>query len=128
MRHTRHEGLRVDIAPDHERVTVRAVGEIDLASVPQLEQPLVELLDSGFGQIVLDLRDVTFMDSSGVRVLITAHQLAQDRGANLSIVVGTSRVRRTLELSGAIDYLGVSSSAPPIAATSPRRLPPSSAD
>lgn len=108
MRHPGSEGLRVYIAPDRERVTVRAVGEIDLASVAQLEEPLLELLDGGFAQVVLDLQDVTFMDSSGVRVLITAHQRAKDHSAGLSIVVGGSRIRQTLELSGAIDYLGVS--------------------
>ena len=107
MRYTSYEGLRVDVAPSRERVTVRAVGEIDLATAPQVEEPLFELLDSGFRHVVLDLQRVTFMDSSGVRVLITAHQRAEDLDAGLSILVGTSRVRQTLELSGAIDYLAV---------------------
>ena len=108
MSHRSSEGLRVDIAPDRERVTVRAVGEIDLATAADLEDPLSELLDRGFGHVVLDLQGVTFMDSSGVRVLISAHQHAEVLGAALSIVVGMSRIRQTLELSGAIDYLGVS--------------------
>jgi anti-anti-sigma factor len=51
---------------------------------------------------------VKFMDSSGIRVLITTHQHAEALGASLSILVGTSRIRQTLELSGAIEYLGVS--------------------
>lgn len=108
VRHPSSEDFRVDITPDRERVTVRAVGEIDLATADELERPMLELFDSGFEDVVLDLRDVTFMDSSGIRVLITTHQHAKDRGAGLSIVVGTSRVRQTLELSGAIDYLEVS--------------------
>jgi anti-anti-sigma factor len=87
---------------------VRVAGEIDLATAAEMEAPVLEMLDNGFAHVVLDLREVTFMDSSGVRVLITAHQRAQDLGAGLSIVVGTSRIRQTLELSGAIDYLGVS--------------------
>ena len=71
---------------------VRAVGEIDLASVPELEQPLLELVDSGFGQIVLDLQDVTFMDSSGVRVYPLPSPLddrvANSIHANAPVVVG----------------------------------------
>ncbi|MGZ4186305.1 MAG: hypothetical protein ACXVUE_03020 [Solirubrobacteraceae bacterium] len=50
MRQTSYDGLRVDIAPDRERLTVRAVGEIDLATAPAIEKPLLELLDSGFTQ------------------------------------------------------------------------------
>jgi anti-anti-sigma factor len=71
------------------------------------EKPLLELFDSGFRDVVVDLHDVAFMDSSGIRVLITAHQHAEKLGGRLSIVVGASRIRQTLELSGAIDYLGV---------------------
>jgi anti-anti-sigma factor len=108
VRQTSSGGLQVEVAPARERVTVRAEGEIDLATAAELEEPVLELLDRGFGHVVIDMRAVTFMDSSGIRVLITAHQHALDRGASLSIVVGTSRVRQTLELSGAIDYLGVS--------------------
>ena len=108
MRNTTDEGLRVEIAPDRERVTVRVVGEIDLATAPEIERPVVELLDSGFEHVVLDLHGVTFMDSSGIRVLISTHQHAEARGARLSITIGTSRIRQTLELSGAFDYLAVS--------------------
>lgn len=58
--------------------------------------------------MVLDLREISFLDSSGIRVLITINQYAEDRGAHLSIVIGTSPSRRVLELSGAIDHLDVS--------------------
>jgi anti-sigma B factor antagonist len=108
VRQTSYEGLHVDIAPDRERVTVRADGEIDLATAPAIEGPLLELLDSGFRDVVLDLQEVRFMDSSGIRVLISVHQRAEALGGSLSVVLGTSRIRQTLELSGAIDYLGVS--------------------
>jgi anti-sigma B factor antagonist len=108
VRQTSHEGFRVYIAPDGEHVTVRAVGEIDLSTAREIERPVIELLDSGFERVILDLREVTFMDSSGIRVLVSTHQRAESLGAELSILVGTSRIRQTLELSGAIDYLGVS--------------------
>ena len=108
MRQTRSEDLRVELAPDRDRVTVRVSGEIDIATAGEVEKPLLELFDSGFDQVVLDLREVTFMDSSGIRVLIGAHQHAEARDATLSIVVGAARIRQALELSGAIDYLGIS--------------------
>jgi anti-sigma B factor antagonist len=87
---------------------VRVAGEVDLATADGMEAPILELLGSGFETVVVDLRKVSFMDSSGVRVLITSHNYAEDRGAHLSIVAGTSRSRDVLELSGAIDHLDVS--------------------
>jgi anti-sigma B factor antagonist len=101
-------GFRVELIPDRESVTLRVLGEIDLATARDVEGPLRELLDRGFETVVLDLRDVGFMDSSGIRVLISSNQYAEDRGAHLSIVVGASRSREVLELSGAIDHLDVS--------------------
>jgi anti-sigma B factor antagonist len=100
--------FRVELAPARELVTVRVVGEIDLATAGDVESPVLELLDSGFETVVLDLREVSFLDSSGIGVLIRSHQYADARGAHLSIVVGKSRSREVLEISGAIDYLDVS--------------------
>jgi anti-sigma B factor antagonist len=101
-------GFRIAVEPDRERITLHVVGEIDIATAGDMEDPLLDLLDSGFETIVLDLREVTFLDSSGIRVLINSHQYAQERAARLSILVGTSRSREVLELSGAIDHLDIS--------------------
>ena len=102
------DGFRVELEPDRERVTVRVVGEIDLATAGDVETPLLELLDSGFDTVVLDLREVSFLDSSGIHVLVSTDRYAASRGARLSILVGTSRGREVLELCGAIDHLDVS--------------------
>jgi anti-sigma B factor antagonist len=101
-------GFRIAFEPDRERITLHVLGEIDIATAGDMEDPLLDLLDSGFETIVLDLREVTFLDSSGIRVLINSHQYAQECAARLSIVVGTSRSREVLELSGAIDHLDIS--------------------
>ncbi|MGZ4180175.1 MAG: STAS domain-containing protein [Solirubrobacteraceae bacterium] len=98
----------MELAPDREQVTMHVVGEIDLATADEVEKPLLELFDEGFAHAVVDLHDVTFIDSSGIPVLITGHQHAENLGARLSILVGASRIRQTLELSGAIGYLAVS--------------------
>jgi anti-anti-sigma factor len=108
VRQVGSDRFRVEFAPDRERVVVRVLGEIDLITAGDLERPLLELLASGFEAVVLDLREVSFLDSSGIRVLITAHQCAEERGGHLSSVVGTSPGRGALELSGAVDHLDVS--------------------
>jgi anti-sigma B factor antagonist len=101
-------GFQVELKPDRERVTVRVLGEVDLATAGDVECPIRELLDSGFETVVVDLREVSFLDSSGIGVLISSHRYAQERGARLSIVVGRSRSREVMELSGVIDHLDVS--------------------
>jgi anti-sigma B factor antagonist len=76
-------------------------GELDLATVPALEEPVLAALDEG-QHVVIDLRELAFMDSSGVRVLIAAHRLAGDAGERLALVRprdgGT--VARILEIAG----------------------------
>lgn len=104
---TRSDGFRVELAPDRERVIVRVLGELDLATAAEVEGPLTELLDSGFGSVVLDLRGVTFIDSSGIHVLLRSHQHAERLGAQLWTIVGASRSREVLEITGAIDHLSV---------------------
>lgn len=52
------------------RATLRVCGEIDLASSPQLRRELNSLLDDGVKRIALDLDEVTFIDSSGLGVLV----------------------------------------------------------
>jgi len=101
------DGFRVELAPDRERVIVRVMGELDLATADDVERPLIELLDSGFGSVVIDLRGVTFLDSSGIHVLMRSHRHAEELGACLWTVVGASRSREVLELTGAIKHLNV---------------------
>jgi anti-anti-sigma factor len=110
------KGLRCHIEPDRERVIVRAAGEVDLATVPDLEAPLVEVLSSGFTQIVVDLRAVTFMDSTGLHLLTSVWRRARDAGVALSFDVDPQGpVQRVLELTGLAALLPLSSAASPAA-------------
>jgi anti-anti-sigma factor len=104
-----HDGavFRVDVRPDRDRVLVCPIGEIDLATAGAVEQPLLELLDQGFGHVVVDLRAVTFLDSSGVRLLVVAHERARRADARLSLILGSTGSSRALEISGLLDVLEV---------------------
>jgi anti-anti-sigma factor len=78
---------------------VQVAGEVDLATSRQLERTLREAqLDTRL--IVLDAREVTFIDSSGVHVIVDASATAQWGGAQLILMSGRV-VDRMLELSGA---------------------------
>jgi anti-anti-sigma factor len=94
-------GLEVSVSvhdQDGNRVTlVRASGEVDLSNADELAAPLLSA-DAWEGRpIVLDLAEVPFMDSSGLRVLLSA---VRDLGARLAVVVRPdSPIENLLELA-----------------------------
>jgi anti-anti-sigma factor len=88
-----------DVQPDRDRVIVRLVGELDFAEAPALDATLHELLEAGFTRIVVDLRDLRFLDSAGLHRLIVARRAAELRECTLSLVRGPENVHRVFELT-----------------------------
>jgi anti-anti-sigma factor len=90
------------------RLVVVPRGELDLATSPELEDLVLDGLTGGKA-VTLDLRELQFMDSSGVRVLIAAHAKASDGGLDLELVrpARGGPVDRILEISGVEDALGM---------------------
>jgi anti-sigma B factor antagonist len=90
---------------DHSPVVV-ASGEIDMATAPMLARELTAAIEASDGAVVLDLVDVTFFDSSGLRVAIVAHRDLGDRGRRLAVACDPEgHVRRTFSLAGLADVL-----------------------
>lgn len=82
-------------------MTVIAVsGELDLMSSGELEEALEELDGSDHGSVVLDLREVEFMDSAGLAVVVRAHQRAESAGTSFGVASASPQVRRLLALTG----------------------------
>ena len=74
-------------------------GDLDIASAPQVEDVLAGVPEDR--RIVLDLRALTFMDSSGVGLLVTAAQRKMPAGTRLGCIAGPPQVQRILEITGA---------------------------
>jgi len=98
------EPFRCEVEPDRAAVRVRPIGELDLATVPLVEAQLAELWSVGFTRIVLDLREVSFMDSTGVRLLLTWHAHSAADGMLFGVISGPPAVQRVLEVSGVVDH------------------------
>jgi anti-anti-sigma factor len=77
-------------------------GDIDLAAVEALEAAIgaVEGASEEDGDVVLDMSEVTFLDSSGLRVLVTAHERYNEAGARFVIKDPSAPVVRILEITG----------------------------
>jgi anti-sigma B factor antagonist len=95
------EAFSVRIEPHGEATVVVPTGELDLATAPALEAALARAFESaGAERVVLDLRELEFIDSSGLRTLLTARKQAEDAGAGFSLVAGHRGLERTLEIAG----------------------------
>jgi anti-anti-sigma factor len=94
------EPFRCEVEPAHGKVHVIPHGEIDLASVGVLDSKLRELRDTGFDHLVLDLREVTFMDSTGLRLILSWDQEASAEGVDFELIRGAPIVQRLFDVTG----------------------------
>jgi anti-anti-sigma factor len=96
--------FRMRIVPDRERVIVALHGELDMVSIEVVRPALAELHAAGWASLVLDLRELTFIDSTGLSLLLAAEREAQRLGAEFAIVDGSPPVARLLEIVGLHDH------------------------
>ena len=103
--HRCHAALCVHVHPERDAVRVCPVGEVDLATVGAVRDEIDELRAAGFRQVVLDLRGVTFLDSTGLRLCVDLDAAARADGWQLSLIDGPPPVRRAFDITGLRDAL-----------------------
>jgi anti-sigma B factor antagonist len=79
---------------------VTVAGELDLATVPTLRDTLTDVLGAGSHELVLDLSNVPFIDSTGLGVIMGTAKKARAAGGSLSLVCDNPRILRVLTLTG----------------------------
>jgi anti-sigma B factor antagonist len=96
----RGDGGRVDVRPARERVTVlEPKGRLDQASALDFREHVKRLVDAGVSQLVVDLGDVSFVDSTGLGAIISGLKRARQVGGDLRIARPQQEVRTLLELT-----------------------------
>ena len=93
-------------------VHVELSGELDISTAANVEARLMELEKSAPERLVLDLRRVNFIDSTGLSMIINADGRARKEGRRLTIVSGDGVPRRILRTVGLEDRLDVHSDVP----------------
>jgi stage II sporulation protein AA (anti-sigma F factor antagonist) len=88
-----------------EPVVLALAGELDVAVTGEAYKRMLGLALRAGDQLVLDLSEVTFMDSAGIRLLLQARAHAESRRAGFAVVRGRDQVMRVLELVGLVDQL-----------------------
>jgi anti-anti-sigma factor len=84
-------------------VLISVVGEFDIA----LHDPFLQAVERGTGDVVVDLSETTFLDSTGLRALVTGWNTAGARGARLSIDRASDVARVSLEITGLVEPMGL---------------------
>jgi anti-sigma B factor antagonist len=79
---------------------VKVEGDIDIATVGDLEEPVIGAIEQGRRPVILDLSDCVFIDSSGIRLLLRAQHALSDNGVGTHqlVVVARDHVARLLRL------------------------------
>jgi anti-sigma B factor antagonist len=90
--------FRIEVAHDGDDARLQPVGELDMSTAPQLEAALEDATLPG-RRVIVDLRGLEFMDSTGL-TLLTRWSLAAERdGFSLALVAGNERIQRLFELT-----------------------------
>jgi anti-anti-sigma factor len=92
--------FHVETVPDRDVVRVSPVGDVDLSTVGEIRDVLRELSRVGFSRLVLDLRGTTFLDSTGLHLILEEYAAAQADGAQLVLLAGPPEVQRVFDLTG----------------------------
>jgi anti-sigma B factor antagonist len=75
-------------------------GEIDVYTAPRMRQAIVDLVDAGSLNIVVDMEKVDFLDSTGLGVLVEGLKRVRTRGGSLSIVVTQDKIVKIFDITG----------------------------
>jgi anti-sigma B factor antagonist len=99
--------LQVDATRARDRVVLRLRGELDLASVPLLQRELEAVDLEPAAMVLLDLRELHFMDSTGLRAILAAHSRAEERGYDFAVTRGSDQVERLLGITRVSEHLRI---------------------
>jgi anti-anti-sigma factor len=98
--------LTIDIAEEGtDRLVLTLRGELDPHTAPRLGERIDEAFRDGKVDLILDLAGVSFIDSSGLRVVLRAHTEASERDGRLALRSPSATARRLLDITGLLDHI-----------------------
>ena len=83
-------------------VVLRVGGEIDVYTAPKLREAVIELVDAGASHIIADLREVEFLDSTGLGALIGAQNRLRTQDGSFRLVITSDRIIRIFSITGLV--------------------------
>lgn len=101
------EPLEIERIDDTTCARLVLRGDLDLYSAPALDDAIVELEGEKWPLLFLDLRELDFIDSAGLRLVMRTHARAKQDGRRMVLIRGGENVERVLELTGLKDELEI---------------------
>jgi anti-sigma B factor antagonist len=95
----------VQLQPRSDAALIAVSGELDIASAPELEQAFDQIRPESTKLVIVDLRELDFMDSTGLSIIVRAHQRLAESDCELTLIKGQPQVQRLLDLTGVADRL-----------------------
>lgn len=88
------------VAAGGDCAVLRVAGEVDVYTAPRLRERMIHLVDNGALYVIADLREVTFLDSTGLGVLVGSLKRLRARQGSLTLVIGADRILRIFWITG----------------------------
>jgi anti-sigma B factor antagonist len=104
---TVQDQLLIEVRREQDRAVLSLHGELDLASAPLLQGEIEDSEVAAAAIVVLDLQELEFIDSTGLRVLLSAQERSRERGQEFAITPGSPQVRRLLSITRVDEHLRV---------------------
>ncbi len=92
--------LSLETRQENDHVIIEVSGEIDVYTAPKLRDRITELVDQGNLDIIIDLEQVEFMDSTGLGVLVGGLKKIRTKGGSLSLVCTQERLLKIFRITG----------------------------
>ncbi|MEV4750329.1 STAS domain-containing protein [Streptosporangium sp. NPDC049248] len=90
-----------------EMVLLSLAGELDYTNAERFRHDLRQAIGQDRGDLVMDLADLTFCDSTGIQEFLNARKIVQDRGGNIVLAGPHPRLQRILHLTGLAQAFGI---------------------
>jgi anti-anti-sigma factor len=101
------EHLRIDVRNESDRTVLGLHGELDLLGAPMLQEQIDKVELGSPGIVVLDLQDLQFVDSAGLRVILATNERSRQQGWELALTRGTEQVQRLFAIAGVSEHLRI---------------------
>ncbi len=85
---------------DGNAAVISLTGEVDLYTAPELKTELIRVIDAGRSQVVVDMTDTTFIDSTTLGVLVSGIKRLRPTGGRLALVIVDRNILKIFEITG----------------------------
>jgi anti-sigma B factor antagonist len=92
--------LQLETRQEGDVAVIAAAGEVDVFTAPGLDSEITAQLADGRTRLVVDLSEVSFLDSTGLGVLVKGLKGAREAGGTLHLVVTSERIRKIFDITG----------------------------